>query len=1436
MRASRPDSSRRRSKLALTMAAATAVAVLAVAGYLPTAEAADDIDLLRTNGGTPYVFFLVDTSGSMVLNEDNEWVMANGDDPDSKIYQVKKALYEVMRDVENVHFGFASFNQDRLMVRSKHWLYRADGTANLGGSLGSLTYPTATGEVWTFGRHLDDTGTAGTCASPLSLSSDLAVLNRFARLGVRSNETTTLWVRSGSRTFRVQASLSPDSPGELGDPKILVSLQAARVVACPLNLELAEPVDVTFERVRDFLMVEANGPEDEGGGGDGGGKGGGKKGGGSGGGSENCTSDEFMDGLWPYTDVLADNTCGSGSSAPHTGKGWEGNTDSGNRPPFPPSPPDGPAPPVGHDDFDRCCVDPSKPGVCDPNPKPFHVCYDLHFPTSLHPSFDELDLGDQIPFNWEVEHKDEFLRRLNPLHPGGEDFGIASYFQDEPDTVTGLLQLEDPRRRPLIAFGNSPLGRAITDFRCWYLGRDSNKCKGGEDGPSFDPGWEAVFRENDLEYGCRVPYLIVISDGEDNSAGPAPTSEVANLFSKAGIRTFAFTFEDTTRLHSIVQAGKGEKIVVDNGDELATKLREIIGFIQEETRTFASAAVPSVQATVEDKIYLTNFIPLNDSGQWEGHVHSFLKPLPLDPRTGRPDTTHSNHLWDAAEAMLAQAPDPVTGDTSTTDLQIGPDLDQRRVYYASLPDPTSSTAPTWPENRRLFRRPTDDDDGKTKSEELAVGTALAREPDLWTGFGLSFDVDEEDSVVATRAEANRIIEKTLIEKEYELRDDDGNLIADLQYVLGDIFHSDPLVIGGPVNAQYFVQDAEETFDADGDEQGTGYREFFLRHENRRKIIVAGANDGMVHAWDAGKASVVNETDDFGINRDIVAFDNGTGREIFAYVPRSVLPTVRQLADDPVSHQWSVDGSIASADVFIDPINTGTPTAGERSWRTVLIGGLREGGSAYYALDITHPDEVGSTTTGPTDDSLSDQRIEVFVPTDQQVVPDCHATTGGPCDPDLSYGTPLWEFTDQLWDPTAREYVTLDEDANDQPDLGETWSSPDIGRIRVVEGGSLVNKYVAVFGGGLDPNKAGNRGNFLYMVDIETGRVIYKRRVTGSIPSDTAAVDTDQDGYLDRIYFGTTAGLVYRVDLVDPTQTGNARHPVLTTEMVRELGGPLHSTTRIESDRSGEPAWDPVAIFDTEGRPVYFPPTVLFVAELGRYALGLGTGDRDALGFKSDLAGRFYTFVDDSDLPSVSGSLPLTESAFEQIDRDEGENPNLLTTGSPGARGWFMILDLEERLISQPFGLAGVTFFATFDPQVVNATCEVGPGCKQNPQCSLSGNSRIYVVNTLNANALLRTVDDQPTRFLEVNGFVTEPFTEQGLSKNATDSSDTTPNADELTAAEREVMDSLRDLFPDNCRFTNARIDIKLFAADTRLQRIAAVPVCTIEKNWKEVSE
>ena len=48
-----------------------------------------------------------------------------------------------------------------------------------------------------------------------------------------------------------------------------------------------------------------------------------------------------------------------------------------------------------------------------------------------------------------------------------------------------------------------------------------------------------------------------------------------------------------------------------------------------------------------------------------------------------------------------------------------------------------------------------------------------------------------------------------------------------------------------------------------------------------------------------------------------------------------------------------------------------------------------------------------------------------------------------------------------------------------------------------------------------------------------------------------------------------------------------------------------------------------------------------------------------------------------------------------------------------------------------------------------------------------------------------------------------------------------------------IMEEIKGLFPANCRFTNARLDVQMVSQDTGLIRVAPIPVCIIQKNWRE---
>lgn len=153
--------------------------------------------------------------------------------------------------------------------------------------------------------------------------------------------------------------------------------------------------------------------------------------------------------------------------------------------------------------------------------------------------------------------------------------------------------------------------------------------------------------------------------------------------------------------------------------------------------------------------------------------------------------------------------------------------------------------------------------------------------------------------------------------------------------LGDIVHSSPVLVGPP--ASYYP----DNWGAGEPENANPYSDFGRLHRNRSRVVYVGANDGMLHAFDAGAWTGYE-------------WSAGTGDELFAYVPSPVFPRLPDLADPKYSHKYFVDATPRAADVFFDG-----------DWKTVLVGALGRGGQGVYALDITNPAGVSEQTASDT---------------------------------------------------------------------------------------------------------------------------------------------------------------------------------------------------------------------------------------------------------------------------------------------------------------------------------------------------------------------------------------------------------------------------------------------------------------------------------------
>jgi type IV pilus assembly protein PilY1 len=136
----------------------------------------------------------------------------------------------------------------------------------------------------------------------------------------------------------------------------------------------------------------------------------------------------------------------------------------------------------------------------------------------------------------------------------------------------------------------------------------------------------------------------------------------------------------------------------------------------------------------------------------------------------------------------------------------------------------------------------------------------------------------------------------------------GGLYRNRTSRLGDIVNSAPTYVGRP---NFLYKDAMEA---------KPYSAFRAAQLSRTAMVYVGANDGMLHGFDAV-----------------------TGVEKVAYIPAAVFSRLTTLADPSYAHRFYVDGSPAFADAYVN-----------NNWHTMLVGGLNKGGQAIYALDVTDP--------------------------------------------------------------------------------------------------------------------------------------------------------------------------------------------------------------------------------------------------------------------------------------------------------------------------------------------------------------------------------------------------------------------------------------------------------------------------------------------------
>ncbi|MGB3400503.1 MAG: PilC/PilY family type IV pilus protein, partial [Candidatus Deferrimicrobiaceae bacterium] len=264
-------------------------------------------------------------------------------------------------------------------------------------------------------------------------------------------------------------------------------------------------------------------------------------------------------------------------------------------------------------------------------------------------------------------------------------------------------------------------------------------------------------------------------------------------------------------------------------------------------------------------------------------------------------------------------------------------VDRNELYLASF-QPTTPPATFWPGSLKAHTINADNSVTLRWDAATALQSKSPAARDIFTGM---FD---NSSLVWSREDfkTNTISPADLGVPDTATRDAIVNYLRgnnhDNNAKLGDIFHSKPVLVGAP--SAFHVDEGYSSLHT-----GDSGPSFLDAKKYRRHMIYAGANDGMLHGFLAG---------DYNSSTGLFT-SNDTGEEIFGYIPNSLLTALSiAVPSDATSHCYHVDSAPRIADVWWDAgSKDGVKQSSE--WHTVLVAGLRKGGEAYFALDVTTPD-------------------------------------------------------------------------------------------------------------------------------------------------------------------------------------------------------------------------------------------------------------------------------------------------------------------------------------------------------------------------------------------------------------------------------------------------------------------------------------------------
>jgi hypothetical protein len=541
----------------------------------------------------------------------------------------------------------------------------------------------------------------------------------------------------------------------------------------------------------------------------------------------------------------------------------------------------------------------------------------------------------------------EDLGRSNPNHAAELEAAMK---------ITTVNDLDDEA---------TPLSESLFQIYTYWMSRDAADMPHGVDiGTKFPTyqydkfgAWQtnsSKWLEDPMLYECEKAFVIVVTDGvptRDDFLNPDPASTAAG-FDKIGvligdynpdgeielpgtaeepswllddiakymsendfrpdltgdqtIDTYTIGLATDATLDQFLQktadVGNGLFFHAQDGDELAFALIAALNDIIEKAQSFTAASVPSARTIDGGDFYQSYFFPSGNSAFWEGHLRAWhITPLgdihdkndvcalddadPGECNSG-PFLSTAQYFWDASE----EVPQPASRKLLTSKLVLGaPTLTtfDDSLTAAELDVATFVNLPPDPSpNSALYPLM-----GSTAlNAEGLADEVVAFGRGCFFGTGVNAASTDVSTPLPCAARPSR---------------------------LGDIFHSDPVVVRQPIR---FPRNAS-------------YKIFKTVYQARTRMIYTGTNAGFLEAIHAGTWDAAATPP---------RYTAGTGAEIFGFMPWQSRMRIKNLPiDAPTDRHHYVDGSAQTADVWL--YGAATDAAIEpHEWRRAALPGLRLG--------------------------------------------------------------------------------------------------------------------------------------------------------------------------------------------------------------------------------------------------------------------------------------------------------------------------------------------------------------------------------------------------------------------------------------------------------------------------------------------------------------